>query len=129
MPLRLLDTDVVIDLQHQFPAAIVWFAALDLSQVAVPGFVAMELIQSARNSREAASADAIVGRLARIWPNEIAADAALVDFRRLHLSHGLGLVDALIGTTARERDAILGTFNIKHYRSVPGLNTEQPYQR
>lgn len=126
---RLLDADIVIDLQRRFPPATVWFAALDLSAVAVPGFVSMERIQSARNAQEARSADSILARLARVWPSDVACEAAFADFRALHLSHNLGLVDALIGATARELSATLCTFNARHYRMIPGLLIEQPYLR
>lgn len=126
---RLLDADIVIDLQHNFPPATAWFSTQDLSHIAVPGFVSMEMIQSARNAQEARSAEGILRRLNRVWPTETACDAALADFRTLHLSHGLGLVDALIGTTARELGASLCTFNVKHYRPLPGLVIEQPYER
>lgn len=53
---RLLDTDVVIDLQKGRAPALAWFAAQNVSQVGVPGFVVMELYQSARDEREARSA-------------------------------------------------------------------------
>jgi len=128
-PLRLLDTDVMIDIQHSRFGAVAWFGALDLDAVAVPGFVAMELAQSARDAREMRSADAILRDLTIVWPSEVACGAALADFRALHLSHSLGLVDALIGAAARERGAVLCTFNVRHYRAVPGLTTEQPYTR
>ena len=126
---RLLDADIVIDLQHKFLPAAAWFSTQDISRIAVPGFVSMELIQSARNTQEARSAEGILRRLNRVWPTETACDAALADFRTLHLAHGLGLVDALIGTTARELGASLCTFNVKHYRHIPGLVIEQPYHR
>lgn len=54
---------------------------------------------------------------------------AVANFRRLHLSHGLGLVDSLIAATALSLNVPLCTFNVKHFRHIPGLITEQPYQR
>ncbi len=129
MPLQLLDADVVIDLHRKHPPATAWLATVNLSNLTVPGFVAMEMIQSARNTREATSADAILRQFGRVWPSSAACEAALVDFKTLHLSHDLGLVDALIGATAREIGAQLCTFNIKHYRAMPGLVIVQPYSR
>jgi predicted nucleic acid-binding protein len=46
-----------------------------------------------------------------------------------HLSHNLGLLDTLIAACAIGRSATLCTFNVKHYRVVPGLLTAQPYPR
>ena len=80
---RLLDTDIVIDLQHKHPPAVAWFAGLDLSLVALAGFMAMELSDRARNAIEARAADAIIRPLARVWPSPTACEAALSDFRPL----------------------------------------------
>ena len=127
--LRLLDADIVIDLQRKHPMALAWYSRLNPAEIGVPGIVAMEMIQSARNRREATSADLILRPFVRVWPSDAACEAALSDFRALHLPHSLGLADALIAATAREQGAILCTFNVKHFRAVPGLATEQPYQR
>jgi predicted nucleic acid-binding protein len=127
--MRLLDSDIIIDLQRGHKAALTWFAALPSETVAVSGYAVMELVQSARNEKEAASADGILNQLARVWPSAAARDTACADFRALHLAHGLGLIDALIAATAKELGATLCTFNAKHFRMVPGLRIEQPYSR
>ena len=54
---------------------------------------------------------------------------ALADFTTYHLSHRLGLIDALIAATAIGLSMTLCTFNVKHYRVVPGLQIQQPYTR
>ncbi|MDB9305130.1 MULTISPECIES: hypothetical protein [Cyanophyceae] len=51
------------------------------------------------------------------------------DFTTYHLSDNLGLLDALIAACAVGRSATLCTFNVKHYRVIPGLVMEQPYTR
>jgi predicted nucleic acid-binding protein len=53
----------------------------------------------------------------------------LADFTAYHLSHGLGLLDALIAACAIGRAATLLTFNAKHYKAVPGLVIAEPYTR
>lgn len=128
-PLRLLDADVLVDVQHNLPAALAWLSALDVSTIALPGIVALELLQDARNKQEARAADGLLALFPRVWPSEDACEAALSDFRALHLSHNLGMADALIAATARELGATLCTFNRKHFRAVPGLILEQPYRR
>ena len=124
----LVDTDVLIDIQRGHPPALAWFASLtDLPSV--PGFVVMELVQDARNGREVRQALKLVAPLQVVWPTNADCARALSDFTAYHLSHGLGLLDALIAACAVGLSATLFTFNDKHYRVVPGLVTAQPYTR
>jgi predicted nucleic acid-binding protein len=124
----LLDTDVLIDVQRGHPPALAWFAGLT-QLPAVPGFVVMELIQDARNGSEVRQALKLAAPLLVVWPTEVDCGRALSDFAAYHLSHGLGLLDALIAACAVGRSATLFTFNDKHYRVVPGLVAAQPYTR
>ena len=124
----LVDTDVLIDVQRGHPPALAWFGGLsDLP--AVPGFVVMELIQDARNSREVRRALKLVAPLQVVWPTEVDCARALSDFTAYHLSHSLGLLDAVIAACAVGLSATLFTFNDKHYQVVPGLVIAQPYTR
>src|SRR5207248_2608124 len=124
----LVATDVLIDVQRGHPPALAWFAGLT-ALPAVPGFVAMELIQDARNAKEVRKAIKLVAPLSIVWPTEGDCNRALADFAAYHLSHGLGLIDALIATCAVGLSANLCTFNAKHYKVVPGLTVVQPYVR
>lgn len=91
--------------------------------------VVMELIQDARSSREVDEALKLVAPLPVVWPSAADCDRALSEFSTYHLSHGLGLFDALIAACAVGLSARLCTFNEKHYRLVPSLVTAQPYKR
>jgi predicted nucleic acid-binding protein len=124
----LVDTDVLIDVQRGHPPALAWFAGLTQFP-AVPGFVVMELIQDARNNKEVQQALKLVAPLPVVWPTAVDCARALSDFTAYHLSHGLGLLDALIAACAVGLSATLYTFNDKHYRVVPGLVIAQPYTR
>src|SRR5690349_7238656 len=105
-----LDSDILIDVQRGHPPAVAWFASL-LDLPAVPGFVVMELIRDAQNSLQVREALRLVAPLPRIWPTEADCNRALSDFTTYHLSHGLGLLDALIAACAAGRNALLCTFN------------------
>jgi len=49
----LLDSDVMIDLLRQYPPAVKWLDALDEDEeIALSGYVVMELIQGCRNKVE-----------------------------------------------------------------------------
>ena len=124
----LLDTDILIDVQRGHAPALSWFAGLaDLPSV--PGFVVMELIQDARDARQVREAMGLVAPLPVVWPTAADCQRALTDFAAYHVSQGLGLLDALIGACAVGLTAELCTFNVKHYRVIPGLTILQPYTR
>ena len=125
--MELIDTDVLIDIQRGLDAAADWFATDP--DVGIPGFVVMELVQDARNSDEDRKALALVDGLEVVWPSEAECQTALEEFSTLHLSHGLGLLDALIAATAVGHGGVLNTFNERHYRMFPGLTTVRPYRR
>jgi predicted nucleic acid-binding protein len=124
----LVDTDVMIDIQRGYTPAITWFAAQG-KLPSIPGFVVMELIQDAQNKQQVRNVLQMVAPLPMVWPTEIDCARALSDFTAYHLSHKVGLIDALIAACAVGRNATLCTFNIKHYRVIPGLMLEQPYER
>jgi predicted nucleic acid-binding protein len=125
--MELVDTDVLIDVQRGFRAAEEWFATD--RDIAVPGFVVMELVQDARNSDEVRKALALVDSLDVVWPSPAECQSALDQFAQLHLPHGLGLLDSLIAATAVGHGSVLNTFNDRHYRMFPGLMTVRPYRR
>jgi len=124
----LLDTDILIDVQRGHAPALAWFAGLP-EMPSVPGFVVMELIQDAQNARQVREALRLIAPLPVVWPTTHDCERALTDFAAFHLSHGLGLLDSLIGACAVGLSASLCTFNVKHYRAVPNLATVQPYRR
>ena len=95
----LVDTDVMIDVQRGYAPAIAWFASAS-ELPSIPG-----------------------------WPTETDCARALSDFTAYHLSHNVGLIDSLIAACAVGLNEILCTFNVKHYRVIPGLSIEQPYSR
>jgi hypothetical protein len=124
----LLDTDVVIDIQRGHGPALAWFGVLN-KLPSIPGLVVMELVQDAQNARQIRKAMKLVAPLPVVWPTETDCRRALSDFVAYHRSHSLGLLDSLIAANAIGLSATLCTFNVKHYRVVPGLQMIQPYKR
>jgi predicted nucleic acid-binding protein len=89
----------------------------------------MELIQDARNLQEVRAALNLVSPLPIVWPTTADCNRALADFAAYHVSQNVGLLDALIAACAVGLSATLYTFNIRHYRTIPGLVIQQPYSR
>ena len=124
-----LDTDVVIDLLRRLPEAVAWFGALEDEPLLLPGYVALELVQGCRSKSELATLESQIREMRVIWPSPDVCDEALIVYAKSRFSHGVGLLDALVGQLAVSLDAPLHTFNQKHYAGVPDLKTVQPYSR
>lgn len=95
----LLDTDILIDIQRGHDPALAWFANLTYVP-SIPGFVVMELVQDAQNMQQVRKVLKLVAPLPVVWPKEADCARALSDFTTYHLSHNLGLLDALIAACA-----------------------------
>ena len=124
-----LDTDVMIDLLRQYPPAVAWLDSLESEEIVLPGFVAMELIQGCRDKTEQGEMDRELRAYSVDWPSPAACDDALFVFAGYHLSHGLGILDALIGQMAVAMNIPLYTFNKKHYSIIPNLKIVHPYEK
>lgn len=123
----LLDSDVAIDILRNHAPAIAWLQGLGSTQIGLPGLVLMELVQGCRNKVEQQRVEQFCQLRALYWPTRSDCERALHDFSMFHLSHNLGLLDAIIAHTAVGMNLQLATFNMKHYAVVAGLTTLQPY--
>ncbi len=124
----LLDSDVAIDILRKRPPALAWISTIQVP-VCLPGIVALELYQGCRDKREAADLESKIKPFAILWPSEQSSNIALNTFASAHLTHSLGILDALIAATALTHNLPLHTFNQKHFAAVPNLQTIQPYTR
>jgi len=128
--LILLDSDVMIDLLRQYPPAISWFDTLnDDDELLLPGYVVMELIQGCRNKVEQERLQNELATYGIVWLAPVDCGKTLDVFTEYHLSDNAGLLDVLIAQTAVAWSVPLHTFNHKHYRFIPGLQTIQPYEK
>jgi len=125
----ILDSDIMIDILRKHAPATAWLSSLGDEEIALSGFVIMELIQGCRNKAEQEKLEKSVTSYSVVWPSSKTCEEALSVFSRYHLSHSLGLLDALIGETALVFNLPLHTFNQKHYAAIPNLKTVQPYTR
>ncbi len=127
--MRLLDSDIMIDVLRGHQPALDWLSSLGAEELALPGFVLMELMDGCTSKRQM---NALRRRMAGFrlhWPTEADCNRAVDDFARAHLSHNLGLLDALIGQCAVGLGVPLCTFNLKHFGAIAGILVEQPYGR
>jgi len=125
----LLDTDVMVDILRGYEPAITWLTTVADDEIGIPGLVAMELIQGCQNTREQKRIEKALNAYSLYWLEPQGCDRALKSFASHHLSHNIGLLDALIAETAISGDAELVTFNVKHYSVLKELKTIQPYEK
>ncbi len=123
-----LDTDVMVDLQRGFPPALGWLGQLP-GAPAITVITVLELLQGCRNQREQAAIEQLIQRMPVLYLDEPACIRAVDYFRAFHLSHGLGVLDALIAAIVSTRGLTLCSFNAKHYRLIPDLQVVKPYAR
>lgn len=123
-----VDTDVLVDVLRGAAAAREWLTATD-EPVTVCGVSAMALIEGCRDLRDVRAVDALLAPLPILWPSPTGCGLAAQLHRQLKLSVGIGLLDALIAACVIENGATLATFNLRHFRDVPGLITTRPYAR
>lgn len=119
----------MIDLLREHQPTVTWLKSLGDVEALLPGIVAMELIQGCRNATERQQVERVLGRYAKAWPSPLSCEQAYEVFSCFHLSHGIGIMDALIGMTAVERGLTLYTFNQKHMAVIPDLKAETPYEK
>lgn len=130
--MRLLDSDVMIDILRQHPPAIAWLRQIAITtneELRLPGFVIIELMAGCQNKQEMRQTLKLVRQFTTYWPSPAECNMALMYFEKGYLSHNLGPFDALIGACAVGLGVPLCTFNVKHFRSIPGLTIEQPYKK
>lgn len=129
MTMLLLDTDVMVDIMRGYGPALQWLDSVSEATVALPGFVVMELVQGCDSREEQDFLLREIDQFRTIWPTSETCQQALTVFAEVHLGHGTGLLDALIGQIAVDLDETLQTFNEKHYAPIPELEVNQPYER
>jgi len=64
-----------------------------------------------------------------VWPAHRDYDRVLADFGVERVASKIGILDTLIGETAVGLGLPVNTFNVRHFRTIPGLVTLQPYAR
>lgn len=127
--MHFVDTDILVDILRGYPPAVKWLAAVADEGLLLSGFVVMELMQGCRNQAELRQVLRFVESHQIDWPDAETCRRAADVFASTYLSHGVGILDTLIGQMAVDEGYPLCTFNVKHYSMIPGIRMEQPYQR
>ena len=120
----LVDTDVLIWHLRGYQQAAQRLDRLSGLTLSVASY--LELIQGMRNKAEFAAVQKMLAlRKADVLPLTAAITLRATSLMEtLALSHGLQIADALIAATAIEHGLTLLSGNVKHFRSIEGLQIE-----
>jgi len=126
----LVDTDVLVDIQRQYPPAVEWLTSLGLkAQLGISGFSLFELMDGAENRLQMQRIKKSFEPFPLFWPTPEDFRRALSTFAKARLSNNSSIADILIGETAVGLGVPVFTFNEKHLSIVPKLDIRQPYSR
>jgi predicted nucleic acid-binding protein len=128
-PMNLIDTDVLVDCLRGTIPAREWLRQLAAQPFAIPAVAAMELVMGCRDRAELERIQQFLTTFEVVWPEASDFAAAYQLLLNHRLASDLNIPDCLIAATALTRNARLFTFNLKHFRVVPGLDIAQPYSR
>ncbi len=127
--MRLLDTDIMIDILRGYGPAVEWLRSLGDEEIGIPGYVAMELVDGckSRGQAELDRVEDMIERSRTYWPSDEDCQRALDHFKDIVLTHGTSPFDVLIGECAVGMGVPLYSFNVSDFDSIPDLSLEQPY--
>lgn len=124
----LIDTDVWVDLARKHPHAISFFEHLPAdAAIYLSVITKMELIAGCRNKAEQRKVEHLLKDFSLL---PIRAEDSLLAgdlYARYRLTHGVGILDCLIASTALGRKIVLFTKNEKHFAIFPGVTVRKPY--
>jgi len=122
----LLDTDVLVDFFRGHNKA-VDFVNVHSARIILSSIVVAELCAGVKGETEQAALEDFIS-LFRVVPVDVEiAKAGGLHKRNYGKSHGVGIADGIIATTAEAENAELKTLNTKHYPMLKGLRP--PYTK
>jgi predicted nucleic acid-binding protein len=90
-----VDTDVMIDILRRYTPAVAWLRSRSAEDLALPGLMAMELLQGCRNRAEQRRVERLIRPYRVYWPSHANGERAFQDYAMYYLRHALGILDAL----------------------------------
>jgi len=83
-----------------------------------------ELLQGARNKREQKTTTDVCSLFDIDWGSLSINRTSHRLLSEYAMSHGMGVMDAIIAATALERDLTIVTLNVKHFSCVTGIRVQ-----
>ncbi|PZS03724.1 MAG: hypothetical protein DLM69_02670 [Candidatus Chloroheliales bacterium] len=78
---RLLDTNIVVDVMRGYPPVLNWFSTMSAADFALPGYVVMELMAGCANKQEMQRVMKLVRQFTVYWPTDAECNGRLLIMR------------------------------------------------
>ena len=118
--MRILDSDILIDLSDKNLDILAWFSAIP-DRPGVPIIVKLELLNGCHDPFKYRRMNKFLSKFPTVYATEADQERALANFMDMHLSNAIGVADIMIAEIAVGLDAIHYTGNEKHFKAIPGL--------
>ena len=125
----LIDTAILVSFLRNFAPAVDYLSGFDShARPATHGVVVAELIEGCRSRTDLRAVDRLLRQFDVVTPDAADVLASHDLLRRHFLPNGVGWADCLIAATCLRLHRPLVTPNLKHFRSIRGLNLLHPYR-
>jgi predicted nucleic acid-binding protein len=124
---RLVDTSIFVDYLRGNETAKEWINSFPRGELAYSVITGAELLAGCRNRREQELVEKELALYPMVYISGMISVTAWEWYRELHLSHGAGFLDCLIGASAYQYGSTVCTLNDKHFKPFAGLSVERPY--
>jgi predicted nucleic acid-binding protein len=122
-----VDTDIVIDILKNYSPAMQWLHSQRATKLGVSHIMRMEIILGSQNKFEQRQAIKVLQQFDVIEMNQADLDWAYDQLTKVHLSHGIGIMDCLIAAPCHRLALPLYTRNLKHFTPILGTVVQAPY--
>jgi hypothetical protein len=127
--MKLVDTDILIDLSHDLLQAIQFFETLRNKgeALAISAVTKMELIQGCRTKTELEWTIEFLEEFMLIHISEPISQKAVELIESYKLSHGLLIPDAIVAATAISLNLEFYSRDVRHFKIIKELTVISPY--
>jgi predicted nucleic acid-binding protein len=127
LPVGLIDTNILIDLSHNYAPALQWATRNPDLALAMPSLVRMEMVMGAVDKVDLARLMRLMRPFPVVYPTDIDAKWAMEQFETYYLSHQIEVIDCLIAAMSYRLQLPIYTRNIRDYSVFGGVATVLPY--
>jgi len=124
---RIVDTSIFVDYLRGNETAKEWMSNFPKGELAYSIITGAELVAGCRNRHEQELVEKELALYPMVHLSGMISVTAWDWYRQLHLSHGAGFLDCLIGASAHQYGLTICTLNDKHFKAFADLIVERPY--